>query len=66
MYTNLNMVFLQIHNGSENILPSKNVTRDLLVLSLDYLLTKSEYFLCSDSVFDLFASRMFGIVFKKT
>ena len=46
------MVFLQIHNGSENISPSKNVTRDLLVLSLDYLLTKSEYFLFPDLAFD--------------
>ena len=34
------------------------------LLSWNHLLTNSEYFICSDSVFDLFASGMFGIVAK--
>jgi hypothetical protein len=34
------------------------------ILSLNYLLTNFEYFIYPDSVFDLFASRMFEIVSK--
>ena len=40
------------------------VVSNLGLLSWNYLLTNSEYFICSDSVFDLFASGMFRIVSK--
>ena len=37
------------------------IERNGTVLSLNYLLTNFEHFICSDLVFDLFASRMLSL-----